>query len=117
MKTSTNDAERSNSRGPDSRRSESPETAAAASNAPGTDEADSEAAGTDTADSETPREVEPEDLHSLFEEQALPYMDQLYAAAMRMTRNPADAADLVQETFVKAYAAFRQFKQDRKSVV
>ncbi len=33
-------------------------------------------------------------------------MDQLYAAAMRMTRNPADAGDLVQETFVKAYAAF-----------
>ena len=51
------------------------------------------------------------DVHSLFEEQALPYMDQLYAAAMRMTRNPTDAADLVQETFVKAYAAFGQFKQ------
>jgi RNA polymerase sigma-70 factor (ECF subfamily) len=51
------------------------------------------------------------DVHSLFEEQALPYMDQLYAAAMRMTRNPADAADLVQETFVNAYAAFGQFKQ------
>ena len=30
-----------------------------------------------------------------FEEQAIPFMDQLYAAAMRMTRNPADAADLV----------------------
>ncbi|WP_157155496.1 MULTISPECIES: sigma-70 family RNA polymerase sigma factor [unclassified Diaminobutyricimonas] len=47
----------------------------------------------------------------LFEEQALPFMDQLYAAAMRMTKNPADAADLVQETFVKAFAAFSQFKQ------
>jgi RNA polymerase sigma-70 factor (ECF subfamily) len=47
----------------------------------------------------------------LFEEQALPYMDQLYAAAMRMTRNPADAADLVQETFVKAFQAFGQFQQ------
>ncbi len=47
----------------------------------------------------------------LFEEQALPFMDQLYAAALRMTRNPADAQDLVQETFVKAYAAFGQFKQ------
>jgi len=46
-----------------------------------------------------------------FEEQALPYMDQLYAAALRMTRNPADAADLVQETFVKAFAAFSQFQQ------
>ena len=48
---------------------------------------------------------------ALFEEQALPFMDQLYAAAMRMTRNPADAADLVQETFVKAFQAFAQFQQ------
>ena len=47
----------------------------------------------------------------LFEEQALPYMDQLYAAAMRMTRNPSDAADLVQETYVKAFQAFGQFQQ------
>jgi RNA polymerase sigma-70 factor, ECF subfamily len=101
MKTSTDDAERPNSRGPDSRGSDSPETDAAASTAP----------GEGAADAEAPTELEPEDLHSLFEEQALPYMDQLYAAAMRMTRNPADAADLVQETFVKAYAAFRQFKQ------
>ncbi|HEY5319357.1 MAG TPA: sigma-70 family RNA polymerase sigma factor [Galbitalea sp.] len=54
---------------------------------------------------------EPSDPRALFEEQALPYMDQLYAAAMRLTRNPADAADLVQETFVKAYTAFAQFQQ------
>ncbi|MBX9471237.1 sigma-70 family RNA polymerase sigma factor [Microcella sp.] len=47
----------------------------------------------------------------LFQEQALPFMDQLYGAAMRMTRNPADASDLVQETFVKAFAAFAQFEQ------
>lgn len=47
----------------------------------------------------------------LFQDQALPLMDQLYGAAMRMTRNPADAADLVQETFVKAFAAFGQFEQ------
>ncbi|WP_245556820.1 sigma-70 family RNA polymerase sigma factor [Gryllotalpicola ginsengisoli] len=47
----------------------------------------------------------------LFEEQALPFMDQLYAAALRMTRNPSDAQDLVQETFVKAYAAWAQFHQ------
>lgn len=50
-------------------------------------------------------------LRALFEEQALPFMDQLYAAGMRMTRNPADASDLVQETYVKAFAAFRQFQQ------
>ncbi|WP_298226823.1 sigma-70 family RNA polymerase sigma factor [Gryllotalpicola sp.] len=51
------------------------------------------------------------DLGALFEEQALPYLDQLYAAALRMTRNAADAEDLVQETFVKAFAAFKQFEQ------
>ena len=51
------------------------------------------------------------DLSALFERQAVPYMDQLYAAAMRMTRNPADASDLVQETFVKAFAAFARFQQ------
>ncbi len=52
-----------------------------------------------------------EDPRTQFEEQALPFMDQLYAAAMRMTRNPADASDLVQETFVKAYAAWASFTQ------
>src|SRR4051794_1131414 len=50
-------------------------------------------------------------LSELFEEQALPFIDQLYAAALRMTKNPADAQDLVQETFVKAFAAFGQFTQ------
>ena len=46
-----------------------------------------------------------------FERDALPFLDQLYAAAMRMTRNPQDAEDLVQETFAKAYAAFHQFNE------
>jgi RNA polymerase sigma-70 factor (ECF subfamily) len=45
-----------------------------------------------------------------FERDALPFLDQLYSAAMRMTRNPADAEDLVQETFAKAYSAFHQFR-------
>jgi RNA polymerase sigma-70 factor (ECF subfamily) len=54
---------------------------------------------------------ETRDLGALFEEQALPFIDQLYAAALRMTKNPADAQDLVQETFVKAYAAFASFTQ------
>ena len=44
-----------------------------------------------------------------FEREALPFVDQLYAAAMRMTRNPADAEDLVQETMLKAYQAFHQY--------
>src|SRR5690554_1016809 len=51
------------------------------------------------------------ELRAFFEGQALPYMDQPYGAAMRMTRNPADAADLVQETFVKAFQAFGSFQQ------
>lgn len=46
-----------------------------------------------------------------FVDQAMQYADQLYAAAMRMTRNPADAADLVQETLLKAYAAYGSFQQ------
>lgn len=44
-----------------------------------------------------------------FEVEALSYMDQLYAAALRMTRNGADAEDLVQETFAKAFAAQGKF--------
>jgi RNA polymerase sigma-70 factor (ECF subfamily) len=45
-----------------------------------------------------------------FERDAMQYLDQLYSAAMRMTRNPQDAEDLVQETYAKAFAAFHQFK-------
>ncbi len=56
-------------------------------------------------------ESDPQSPQRSFEEQAIPFMDQLYAAAMRMTRNPADAADLVQETFVKAFAAWASFTQ------
>ncbi len=45
-----------------------------------------------------------------FERDALPYLDQLYGAALRMTRNAADAEDVVQEAYAKAFAAFHQFK-------
>ncbi|GAB3564791.1 sigma-70 family RNA polymerase sigma factor [Spelaeicoccus albus] len=45
-----------------------------------------------------------------FTRDALEYLNPLYAAALRMTRNPADAEDLVQEAFAKAYAAFHQYK-------
>jgi RNA polymerase sigma-70 factor, ECF subfamily len=45
-----------------------------------------------------------------FEQDVIPFMSQLYPAALRMTRNHSDAEDLVQETFAKAYAAFHQFK-------
>ncbi len=53
----------------------------------------------------------PEDRTLRFERDALPFLDQLYSAAMRMTRNPQDAEDLVQETYAKAYASFHQFKE------
>ena len=46
-----------------------------------------------------------------FEELAMPLLDQLYGAALRMTRNPADAEDLVQEAYAKAFAGFHSFKQ------
>lgn len=56
-------------------------------------------------------DAETEEERSLrFERDALPFLDQLYSAAMRMTRNPADAEDLVQETFAKAFSSFHQFK-------
>lgn len=45
-----------------------------------------------------------------FERDALPFLDQLYAGALRMTRNPADAEDLLQETFVRAFSAFHQYQ-------
>ena len=56
-------------------------------------------------------EETPEERHARFERDALPYLDQLYSAALRMTRNPSDAEDLVQETYVKAFAAFHQFTE------
>lgn len=46
-----------------------------------------------------------------FERDALPYLDQLYGGALRMTRNPADAEDLVQETYVKAFSKFHTFTE------
>ncbi len=45
-----------------------------------------------------------------FESEALVYVDQLYSAALRMTRNPSDAEDLVQESMAKAFAAFHQYR-------
>jgi RNA polymerase sigma-70 factor (ECF subfamily) len=46
-----------------------------------------------------------------FERDAMQFAPQLYSAAMRMTRNPADAEDLVQETFLKAYRAYHTFEE------
>ena len=46
-----------------------------------------------------------------FADQAMAFMASLYSAALRMTRNPADAEDLVQETYLKAYRGFGGFQQ------
>lgn len=45
-----------------------------------------------------------------FERDALPYLDKMYPSALCLTRNRADAEDLVQDTFVKAYTSFGQFE-------
>jgi RNA polymerase sigma-70 factor (ECF subfamily) len=47
---------------------------------------------------------------STFADEAMEYMPSLYTAALRMTRSPADAEDLVQETYLKAYRAFGSFQ-------
>lgn len=49
-------------------------------------------------------------VHKRFTEEAMPLLDQLYGGALRMTRNPQDAEDLVQETYLKAFNAFESFK-------
>ncbi len=46
-----------------------------------------------------------------FADQAMQHMDSLYSAALRMTRNPADAEDLVQETYLKAYRGFGSYAE------
>jgi RNA polymerase sigma-70 factor (ECF subfamily) len=70
-------------------------------------------AGADTEPGSEPLDAAAEtseDRAARFERDAMPLLDQLYGAALRMTRNPADAEDLVQETYLKAYAAFGSFK-------
>jgi RNA polymerase sigma-70 factor (ECF subfamily) len=67
-------------------------------------------AATDDAAPQEPVETETE-RNARFERDALAFLDQMYSAALRMTRNPADAEDLVQETYAKAYASFHQFRE------
>ena len=66
----------------------------------------SEGAGRD----ERGRDETPEERAARFEAGAMPLLDQLYAGALRMTRNSADAEDLVQETYAKAFSSFHQFR-------
>ncbi|MHB1007796.1 MAG: sigma-70 family RNA polymerase sigma factor [Propionibacteriaceae bacterium] len=51
----------------------------------------------------------PDERDARFERDAMPLIDSLYGAALRMTRNPSDAEDLVQDTYARAYSAFHQF--------
>jgi RNA polymerase sigma-70 factor, ECF subfamily len=64
-----------------------------------------------TAPTDPPTDPDRQRLTDRFERDVLPLLDQLYSAALRMTRNPADAEDLVQETFAKAFASFHQFRE------
>jgi len=60
------------------------------------------------------RVTKKEDLHQRgwdFEAAAMPYLDPLYNAAYRMARNPQDAEDLVQETYLKAYKYYDKFEE------
>jgi RNA polymerase sigma-70 factor (ECF subfamily) len=68
------------------------------------------APGGDAGPSRSPVDESPEQRRARFEAEALPFVDQLYSAALRMTRNPADAEDLVQEAYTKAFAAFHQYR-------
>jgi RNA polymerase sigma-70 factor (ECF subfamily) len=68
-------------------------------------------AGAPAADADSPRFAEAAgEQRARFERDVIPQLSQLYPAALRMTRNPTDAEDLVQETSVKAFAAFHQFR-------
>src|SRR5437879_13096627 len=57
----------------------------------------------------TPTPVD--DKRESFEREALVHLDALYRVALRLTGNPADADDLVQETMLKAYRAWHQYQQ------
>lgn len=67
--------------------------------------------GTDTGTEDGHPEETAAERNARFERDALGYLDQMYSAALRMTRNPADAEDLVQETYAKAYGSFHQFRE------
>ena len=73
----------------------------------------SETSGLDSNTASVPDRATESDaeLTARFERDAIPLLDQLYGGALRMTRNPADAEDLLQETMVKAYAGFRSFRE------
>ena len=60
---------------------------------------------------ETNTAADTRELRERFTADAMQYVDQPYAAALRMSRNSADAEDLVQETYMKAFASYHQFTE------
>ncbi|WP_106849501.1 sigma-70 family RNA polymerase sigma factor [Blastococcus sp. Marseille-P5729] len=78
---------------------------------PGDLPVDEDGQASDAGDADVDLAAEtPDERAARFEANAMPLLDQLYGAALRMTRNPADAEDLVQDTYVKAFSSFHQFK-------
>ncbi len=64
-----------------------------------------------TEDAPVRRELGDEERRVRFESEVLPYLDRLYSAALRYTRDGTDAEDLVQETVAKAYRSFHQYRE------
>ncbi|MDO5747177.1 MAG: sigma-70 family RNA polymerase sigma factor [Actinomycetaceae bacterium] len=74
------------------------------------DKQDNAARAVDSTKHPASRELVPAQRARVFEEEALPLLDQMYGAAIRMTRHPSDAEDLVQDTYAKAFQSFHQYK-------
>ncbi len=72
--------------------------------------ADEEAAATDAAGSPVRQELTDAQRQARFEAEVLPHLDRLYSAALRYTRDPTDAEDLVQESMTKAFRSFHQYR-------
>jgi RNA polymerase sigma-70 factor (ECF subfamily) len=64
-----------------------------------------------TGGTETPTPTDDSALRERFERDVLPLLPNLYAAALRMTRDPTDAEDLVQDTYLRAFRGFAGFTE------
>ena len=54
--------------------------------------------------------AEPQEATRSFDDEALPHLDALYRVALRLTADPSQAEDLVQDTMLKAYRSWRQYR-------